>query len=162
MKKLVLQLTVLVVLVMLPFLASGIGSQGLIDFEARDIHGNRIKLSDYNDRVVVLDFWATWCGPCRREIPHLINLKKEFNNPNKFEIISVNGFERRSDQAAIKFVKEKKMNWVHIIDKKVGYDISEKYRVQFIPTVYVIDKGKIVASNLKGAALKQKIKELVR
>lgn len=160
MKKLVLQLIVLAVLIILPFVATGAGDS-IIDFTAVDIEGKEVTLSDYNDRVILLDFWATWCGPCKREIPHLIDLKNKFDNPKKFEIISVNGFERRGDDAAKQFVKKNKMDWVHIIDRKVGYEISEKYKVQFIPTMLVIDKGKIVASGLRGEKLKAKIKELV-
>jgi len=131
-----------------------------VEFTAQDINGNVVRLSDHNDKVILLDFWATWCGPCRREIPNLIAIKKEFKNKN-FEIISIDGFERKGDEPAKQFVKDNKMDWIHIIDRKVGYDISEKYKVEYIPTMYLIKNGKIVASKLRGEELKNKLKELL-
>jgi thiol-disulfide isomerase/thioredoxin len=135
-------------------------SYDIIDFEAKDINGKTIKLSDFNDKVVVLDFWATWCPPCRKEIPHLVDIKNTFKGKD-FEIISVDGFERGSTDAALKFIKENRMNWIHVLDKKKGREIAQKYHVQAIPTMYIIKNGKIVASGLRGKALKDKIKELV-
>jgi thiol-disulfide isomerase/thioredoxin len=131
----------------------------IIDFTANDMNGNKIKLSDFNDKVVLLDFWATWCGPCRREIPNLIDIKNTFKN-EKFEIISI-ALERGSGDKAVKFVKENKMNWVHITNTEQTMELAKKYQIRFIPTVYLIKKGKIVAAGLSGEALKRKIKELI-
>jgi thiol-disulfide isomerase/thioredoxin len=110
--------------------------------------------------VIILDFWATWCGPCRREIPYLIDIKKTFKD-KKFEIISINGFERGSDQAAIDFVKQYKMDWVHVINKQAGNDIANKYKIRYLPTVYIIKHGKIVDIGLRGQELKNRIKALL-
>lgn len=129
------------------------------DFTARDIEGNKVSLSSYSDKVVVLDFWATWCPPCRKEIPHLIDIKKTFKN-KKFEIISV-ALERGSDNAAVKFVKDKKMDWVHIIDKQKGQELAEAYNIKYIPTMFVIQNGEVVATGLRGDDLKNKLKELL-
>lgn len=145
----------------LPLMSGSVMAKDAIDFAAIDINGNRIKLSDYyNGKVVLLDFWATWCPPCRKEIPNLIDIKNTFKGKN-FEIISVDGFERGKDTLAVEFVKQHKMNWIHIIDKRKGGEIAKQYNVMYIPTMYVIKDGKIVASNLRGEALKNKIKELV-
>lgn len=131
----------------------------IIDFTVEDMKGNKIKLSDFNDKVVILDFWATWCGPCRREIPNLIDIKNTFKNKN-FEIISI-ALERSSGEKAVKFVKENKMKWVHITNREQTMELARKYQIRYIPTMYVIKNGKIVAAGLSGAALKRKIKELI-
>lgn len=159
MKKLVFLL--LIVIVVLPFLfAQGVGTNA-IDFSAMDINGRTIRLSDFNNKVIVLDFWATWCPPCRGEIPNLIDIKTTFKNRN-FEIISVNGFERGEDSQAVKFVKDNQMEWIHIINKQTGGEIANKYQVEFLPTMFIIKNGKIVAVGLRGAELKAKLQELLK
>jgi thiol-disulfide isomerase/thioredoxin len=132
-----------------------------INFTAVDINGNKITLSDFKNKVVILDFWATWCLPCRQEIPNLVDIKNTFRNKN-FEIISIDGFERNGDDKAVQFVKENKMDWIHIIDKTVGGDLANKYEVRNIPRIFVIKDGKIVSSNLRGDDLKKKIGQLLR
>jgi len=129
------------------------------DFDATDIDGNTINLSSYDDKIVVLDFWATWCPPCRNEIPHLIDIKNTFKD-NNFEIISI-ALERGSDDAAVTFVRTRKMDWVHIIDKEKGQEIAEAYNVKYLPTMFVIQNGEIVAVGLRGDDLKNKLKELL-
>ena len=131
----------------------------IIDFTADDMNGTKIKLSNFNDKVVVLDFWATWCRPCREEIPNLIDIKNTFKN-KKFEIISI-ALERGSSAKAVNFVKENNMNWVHIVDIAKTTELAQKYQIRYVPTVYVIKNGKIVATGLRGEALKRKIKELI-
>jgi len=147
--------------ILMIFAVSALDAQvyDIIDFTANDMNGNKIKLSDFNDKVVILDFWATWCGPCRREIPNLIDIKNTFKN-EKFEIISI-ALERGSGEKAVRFVKENKMNWVHITDIEQTTELARKYQIRYIPTMYIIKNGKIAAAGLSGAALKRKIKELI-
>lgn len=148
-------------LILIIFVVPGLNAQtyDIIDFTADDMNGNKIKLSDFNDKVVILDFWATWCRPCREEIPSLIDIKNTFKN-EKFEIISI-ALERGSGEKAVRFVKENKMNWVHITNREQTMELAKKYQIRYVPTVYVIKNGKIVAAGLTGAALKRKIKELI-
>jgi peroxiredoxin len=139
--------------------AQGIGGTAP-DFSAKDIAGLDVTLSGLKGKVVLLDFWATWCPPCRVEVPHLIDIQRKFANRN-FVLLSIS--LDRDLQAARKFVADKEMDWVHIIDWEAGRAIAEKYAVSYIPSTFVINRqGKIAASQLRGNALKDKIEELLK
>ena len=131
------------------------------EFTLRDLSDQPVSLSQFRGKVVLLDFWATWCPPCRREIPNLIEIKNAFRHRN-FEIISIDGFERHGNDRAFRFVREKRMNWIHIIDKQKGKEIARMYGVEYVPATFVIKNGKIVAAGLRGHELKAAIRELVR
>ena len=112
------------------------------DFVLTDTHGNQVKLSDYRGKVVILDFWATWCPPCRRGIPDLIDLKKSYKN--RLAIIGIS-LDTDSKSDVVPFMKEYGINY------KVVYgdnDVVQKYgNIQSIPTTFIIDQsGNIVAS----------------
>lgn len=130
------------------------------DFETKDIAGKAVKLSDLKGKVVLLDFWATWCPPCRVEIPNLLGIFRQFKNKD-FILISVS--LDRDLQAARKFVKDKEMDWVHIINMEAGREIATLYQVEYIPSTFVIGrKGKIEARQLRGDELKNKIASLLK
>jgi len=130
------------------------------DFSAKDTAGKAVKLSDLRGKVVLLDFWATWCPPCRVEVPNLITIFRQFRDKN-FVLISVS--LDQDLEAARAFVREKEMDWVHIIDVDAGRQIAEKYQVAYIPSTFVIGRsGKIAASQLRGAELKDKIADLLK
>jgi len=130
------------------------------DFNVTDISGAELTLSGLKGKVVLLDFWATWCPPCRAEIPNLIDIQKRFGD-KKFVLISIS--LDRDLNAARRFVREKGMDWVHVIDAEAASDLAEKYRIEYIPTTYVIDRtGRIAAMQLRGGSLRDKIAELLR
>jgi peroxiredoxin len=130
------------------------------DFSAKDITGRTVKLSDLKGKVVLLDFWATWCPPCRVEIPNLLEIYRKFKD-KEFVLISVS--LDRDLQAARQFVKEKEMGWVHIIDKEAGQAIATLYEVEYIPSTFIINrKGRIEARQLRGEELKDKIAALLK
>lgn len=156
MKKIILALIITAILV--PMMYGQLTDA--VDFKAVDITGNKIELfSSYKDKVILLDFWATWCGPCRREIPNLVDIKKTFKDDN-FEIVSI-ALERGAGafEKAKTFVKDNKMNWVHIIDQKTGMKVAQDYKIQYIPTMYIIKNGKILAAGAQGEKLKHQIKK---
>jgi peroxiredoxin len=130
------------------------------DFSVKDIAGQAVKLSDLKGKVVLLDFWATWCPPCRVEVPNLIKIFRQFRYKN-FVLISVS--LDRDLEAARAFVRDKEMDWVHIIDFDASRQIAEKFQVEYIPSTFVINRnGKIAASQLRGADLKDKIANLLK
>lgn len=163
MKKLVFPIVVSMILTGLFIVGvtpqAGAEAMKALDFTAKDMNGQSISLSSYHDHVVVLDFWATWCSPCRKEIPHLIEIKNTYKN-EKFEIISI-ALERGNETDVARFINENQMNWIHIINKEKAMELSQMYNIQYIPAMFVIKNGQIVASDLRGTELKNKLKELL-
>jgi thiol-disulfide isomerase/thioredoxin len=152
------------IIFLLLFLTSYFQAKGAIeqplDFTANDISGQPLKLSDFKGKIVLLDFWATWCPPCRVEIPNLLEIYRQFKNKN-FVLISVS--LDRDIPLARQFVKEKEMNWLHVIDRKSSSSIAALYEIEYIPATFIIDgKGKIVARNLRGGELKNIIANLLK
>lgn len=119
------------------------------EFEFVSTYGKAIRLSDYRGKIVILDFWATWCSPCRASIPDLISLKKDYKNDLEIIGISLDGITRggatKSD--VFPFISQYGINYpvVHG-DEKIIMDYGG---IQSIPTSFVIDqKGNIVASHI--------------
>jgi thiol-disulfide isomerase/thioredoxin len=110
-----------------------------------DVFGLPVKLSDYTGKVVVLDFWATWCGPCRAMIPHTREMVKA-NEKKPFVFVSVSCDEKRETLAA--FIGKTEMPWTHWWDGQGG-TVAKTYEVKAFPTLYVIDhKGVIQFKSL--------------
>jgi len=121
-----------------------------------------ISISDYagKGKYVLLDFWASWCGPCRRENPNVVALYNEYKDKG-FEIVGVSFDE---DKAAwIKGIEEDKITWPQMSDIKGWSSIAAiKYKVEGIPYTVLLDKeGKVIEINLRGEALKDKLKALI-
>jgi thiol-disulfide isomerase/thioredoxin len=113
------------------------------NFTLQSTEGKTLKLSDFKGKVVIVDFWATWCPPCRKGIPDLIDLKKKYGSKG-FEIIGVSVDSDTKDKV-IPFVKENGMNYPVVYSDS---NVLNLYGgIHNIPTSFVIDKkGKIVAS----------------
>jgi thiol-disulfide isomerase/thioredoxin len=112
------------------------------EFKLTGIDGKEVKLSDYKGKIVILDFWATWCGPCRRGIPDLVSLQKEYKN--KLVVIGISLDKVSGTDKDVKpFIKEYKINYPVIWgNEKVTKDYGD---IQAIPTSFVINQdGNIV------------------
>ncbi|GCB33925.1 TlpA disulfide reductase family protein [Bacteroides faecalis] len=134
-----------------------------IDFEMQNPEGKTVKLSDYTGKgkVVLVDFWASWCGPCRREMPNLVETYAKYKNKN-FEIV---GVSLDQDEAAWKeAIKKMDMTWPQMSDLKFWQsEGAQLYAVNSIPHTILIDEnGTIVARGLHGEELQTKIAEFVK
>ncbi|MDR1552999.1 MAG: AhpC/TSA family protein [Prevotellaceae bacterium] len=122
-----------------------------------------VSLSDYagKGKYVLIDFWASWCGPCRAENPNVVALYKEFKDKG-FEIVGVSLDDDKNRW--IKGIEDDGITWIQMSDLK-GWEseASVKYKVQGIPYTVLLDKeGKVIATNLRGEDLKNKIKTLIQ
>jgi cytochrome c biogenesis protein CcmG/thiol:disulfide interchange protein DsbE len=112
------------------------------DFNLKDADGKAVKLSDYKGKVVLLNFWATWCGPCKIEMPWFVELQKEYG-PQGLQIVGV-AMDDASKDEITKFVKEMGVNYTILLGKE---SVGQEYGgVNVLPTTFFIDRdGKIVA-----------------
>ncbi len=132
------------------------------DFTLTTLEGNEFTLSKMKGSVVMIDFWATWCGPCRREIPNLVKIYDEYNDQG-FEIIGIS-FDAKDELQTIKdFMSEYGMKWQVTYSGDEWYDETGKlYGVNSIPSVWLVDKeGNLRYFDIHGEELKEKISELV-
>ncbi|PQJ80962.1 hypothetical protein BTO18_08815 [Polaribacter porphyrae] len=132
-----------------------------IDFEMLDNTGIPKKLSDTKAKAILLEFWASWCSPCRKENPNLVNTYKKYK-PKGFEIFAVSLDGNKNNW--LKAIKQDHLNWIHVSDLKGSNNRACLiYGIDEIPKNFLIDKnGIIIGKNLKGLTLKNKLKETLK
>ncbi|HRB73111.1 TlpA disulfide reductase family protein [Flavobacterium sp. WV_118_3] len=130
------------------------------DFSAPNPEGKTVSLKESLGKVTIIDFWASWCGPCRAENPAVVALYNELH-PQGLNIIGVS-LDKEADKWKEAIAKDK-LTWTQVSNLKFWQDpIAEKYNVKSIPQTFILDaSGKIVAKDLRGAELKAKIMELL-
>jgi thiol-disulfide isomerase/thioredoxin len=126
--------------------------------------GNQLKLSNLRGKLVLIDFWASWCGPCRRENPNLVDAyrkytKANFKNGKGFEIFSLS--LDKTNEAWVKAINKDELFWEYHVSDLGGWQSvgSQKYGIRSIPSNVLINgNGIIIARNLKGASLNRFLK----
>jgi len=131
------------------------------DFTMNDPEGNPVTLySKVGAKLLLVDFWAAWCGPCRRENPNVVSVYKEFNKKG-FDVFGVSLDQKKDDW--VKAISDDKLTWTHVSDLQYWNNSAAKiYAVSAIPANFLLDEqGVIIGKNLRGEDLAAKVKEVL-
>jgi thiol-disulfide isomerase/thioredoxin len=129
-------------------------------FSETNLNGSPLSIANYKSKVVLVDFWATWCVPCRMELPYVLKTYEKYHDKG-FEII---GVSLDDDRAALeKFIKENKMPWPQFFDGNGPHNaLAVKYGIEAIPATFLLDgNGKIIGKDLRGEELQTAVANAV-
>lgn len=132
------------------------------DFTQNDVDDKPVKLSDFKGKYVLLDFWASWCGPCRAENPNVVAAFNKYKDRN-FTVLGVSLDQPGKKDAWLAAIQKDGLPWTQVSDLKFWNNaVAKEYGITAIPQNFLIDPtGKIVAKNLRGESLNKKLKEIL-
>lgn len=133
------------------------------DFTQNDVNGKPVSLSDFRGKYVLVDFWASWCGPCRKENPNVVEAYNKFKSKG-FTVLGVSLDRDNGRDAWLKAIEDDKLTWTHVSDLKFWQnEAAVAYGINSIPANLLIGKdGKILAKNLRGEDLQKELKRLLK
>ena len=127
------------------------------DFNLKDQYGVVHSLENYKGKVIFLNFWATWCPPCKKEMPDVESIYKEYEE-NKKDVVIL-GVNSEKENEVKKFLKDKGYTFPTVIDE--NSEVMRKYFIQAFPTSFVIDKEGNVYGYVMGGLTKEQIKQVI-
>ena len=131
-----------------PAASEGSGTKAAPEWQLKDLDGKPVKLSDFNGKVVILNFWATWCPPCRKEIPTFVSLQKQYGDKG-LVVIGVS-LDEKGPVAVKPFVSKMAINYPIVMgDPKTAADYGG---IAVVPTTFVIDRNGKIAAEHQGDA----------
>ena len=131
------------------------------DFKLQDLQGKTVALSSFKGKIVVLNFWASWCPPCRGELPEFNEMDQAFKKSGEAVLLAVNmtDGQRETKSRVQKFINDQKYGIRVLLDEKG--EAANAYGIQYLPTTYVIDAKGVVRGQLVGGTTKDAVIKLV-
>ncbi len=131
------------------------------DFTQNDTIGNPVSLSSFRGRYVLVDFWASWCRPCRVENPNVVAAYRKYKDKG-FDVLGVSLDRPNARDMWLKAIHDDQLSWTQVSDLQYwNNDVAKLYGIQSIPQNLLLDpEGKIIAKNLRGPALHEKLEEI--